>query len=65
MMLKQWLKRTKTTQIAFAAKVNMAQGEISHIARRGTNSLRTALRIASATRNKVSPRELLPPEDIQ
>ena len=63
MTLREWLRRTKTTQIAFAAKLKMGQGDVSRIAARGTNSLRVALRIAHVTRNKVTPRDLLPPED--
>ena len=62
MTLRQWLRRTKTTQAAFGARIRMDQADISRIAAHGTNNLRLALRIASVTRNKVTPRELLPPE---
>ena len=65
MTLKQWMRRMGIRQVDLAVKLRMGQGDISRIAARGTNNLRLALRIASMTRNKVTLRELLPPEDIQ
>ena len=65
MTLKQWMRRMGIRQVDLAVKLRMGQGEVSRIAAHGTNNLRLALRIASMTRNKVTPRELLPPEDIQ
>ena len=58
MKLAEWLKRTGTTQAAFAEAIGVSQGRISQIVAGDAPSLEVAIRIEKATKGRVKPADL-------